>query len=38
MNELTTLEPNGIVAEAVQRAVLLEECLREYKDIEEEIG
>lgn len=37
MNELATLDPNGIVAEAVQRAVLLEECLREYKDIEEEL-
>ena len=37
MNELISFEPNGIVAEAVQRAVLLEECLQEYKDIENEL-
>lgn len=36
MNELITFEQNEI-AEAVQRAVLLEECLQEYKDIEAEL-
>ena len=36
MNELITFEQNEI-AEAVQRAVLLEDCLKEYKDIEAEL-
>lgn len=36
MNALVTFDQNEI-AEAVQRAVLLEECLQEYKDIEAEL-
>ncbi len=36
MNALVTFDQNEI-AEAVQRAALLEECLQEYKDIEAEL-